>query len=177
MAQTITIQKGTVACNWALNSTGTGTPSQTIFTQSTGIGARVILNSMELSTTSGAASYIGFYIVNGTTGIASMISYIRNDNAYPNFGIVPQQQNFQGYYNGASMTNTSLIYANASGTPRANLAGDNPSGIALLSSTGTNKVFHFPGNFWIANGDSLVVRGYWDATGNVYYNFTVITES
>jgi len=175
MAQTISIQKGTVSCNWSLNSAGTSTPSQTLFTQSSGIGARVIVNSLELYSNTAAAVYIAFYIVNGTTGIASCVGMLHNANSIGNYAIVPQNQSLQSI-NGTNVLNNSVAFM-AAGSGRVNIAADNPSSIRVISPSAQNYAFYLPGNFWIANGDSLTVRGYWDNTGSTYYNFTVITES
>jgi hypothetical protein len=178
MAQTITVVKGTTACSWGTNSSAT--PTQTIFTQSSGVAARVIVNSLELYGNSFDQAYVTFYITNGSTGVSSVIGMLRPGSNSSNYAFTMGNQSLTQTGSSAGFVQGVSVIANATGNVYSSVASTPPSGIQFYASQSPSVGGWFPGNFWIANGDSLIVRGYWNnssATGSVFYNFTVVTES
>lgn len=161
MAQTIAVRAGAVSCNWSLN---TGAPFQTLFTQSGG-AARVILNCLEVDNGSVAGSGVmHLYIYSSGTGIRIPIAPIFTPTSTSNLAVLP------GNINGPSGT----YYALRSQDGAATLEATAASGINSTSA----GFAQIPANFWMGNGDSLMIRGNWNsASGMCYYSFTTITES
>ena len=170
MAQTIASVKGTKACTW------TTATNNVIFTQSTGTATRVIVNALEFSTGSIANFNLSFFIYNSTTGIYQIITLLKSLNVC-NFAIFPQiRDTVQTSVSTTAVSNSVFMYQDSGGavaTMRDASAGNRQIGL----NTASNTSYWFPGNFYMSNGDSLVVSGTWGSAGNTYYNFTTITES
>lgn len=183
MAQTIAAQRGVTTVN------GNGTTATTLFTQSTGISTRVILNSVAIKHDNGAMTRAALCInLNGTGNYACValksVSASGNDtyglNMMPGSNVYPVQtsgntgspypdrwtlfaSNFNAYL-GSTLVNNRM-------------AMNGPNGAFL----GGNSICvdFVPSQFWMNNGDSLVLlhfntNGY---TADALYSFTTITES
>lgn len=176
MPQTISVVKGTVACNWTSNAITA--PQQTIFTQSTGISTRVIINSLELQSTQYGVAALQFFLVNGTTGFASLMGILQTGGRpSSNFALL-QQPGITGNSYGTTQASSAGFVFQENYTVRTSLSTSIPESVQYWPPASGAQAGYLPTNFWIPNGDSLTVRGYWGGgTGNCYYNFTLITES
>jgi hypothetical protein len=170
MAQTITQQKGSVSTTWD-NSIST------LFTLSSGTASRVILNSLTANNDAGNnTAYIWFYIYNSSMGVRNPIAgavAIGSGLAWaPGNTSGPAAYSNSGYaYNNGSM----ILDVSGSG---GSVGSKNPGNLYWTAPASTYHGSYFPAQFWMGNGDSLQVKGYWGGlTGAVYYSFTLVTES
>ena len=183
MAQTVAAQRGTttVSCN--------GTSAITLFTQSTGIATRVILNSVTFrDNTTGNSPRMSLMInVNGS-GNQTAVALMSTPTGVPGSGLTmfpgcnPMPltnitSNPQTYIDRWFIINTEAsinLGENISNT-RWSYVGPNGSS----QTSGAGAIDYVPSQFWMNNGDSLVLRCHTGGSGTatVTYSFTTITES
>lgn len=177
MAQTVAVQRG------ATTVSADGTSKVTLFTQSSGTATRVILNSLSVSFASSSSNAAAMLFIN-ISGSGNYVPVaIRRHNEYATRYL-------------AFMPSDSAVGSSLSATQTTQL----PQGVSL-GSTGANgwpssgvydvvaavygtarsslPLNIVPANFWMANGDSLTMSTYLDATGTatILYHFVTVTES
>lgn len=181
MAQTIVAQRGQSTV------TGNGTTNLTLFTQSTGIATRVIINylSAYMDSTSNNLR-ISLIINGGGAGALSCIAYAGQTASGNSAGI----NMFPGLLGGPVESATGNLNQVEQYLPRA----PNAVGAGPLVNIGANQVRFtsqtntidnsqpaniVPFQFWMNNGDVLLIRGYNgdSSTMTIRYGFTTITES
>ena len=188
MAQTITARSGSTTVSSG-GSTGT-----TLWTQSTGTATRVILNSISVKhPTSGTNGNLVMTLcinvaASGNFAMVAMkntsapysdkygLNMMPNSNYNP-IGTVP------GYV-GSNIPDRWVQYSQAGSTyylgqrPQNNWYYSGPSNIASQGSLIPSDFV--PSQFWINNGDAVVLM-YYDQAGSqtcdLLYSFTTITES
>ena len=185
MAQTIVAQRGSTTV------TSNGTTSVTLFTQSSGIATRVILNSVSWSTPNGTNYPRCSLMVNiNGTGNETCVALLGGTHPSSSGGQTLFPSNTYSPLEGMQATSNYVsrwTVTNMSGSA-SNMLGKNlqngywgfggPNG-----ATGTpndSSIEYVPSQFWMNSGDSLVFRCYRGGTAetaNVYYSFTTITES
>lgn len=186
MAQTIAAQRGTTT------NPSDGSTMTTLFTQSSGIATRVILNGVSWTTTSGGSTINRMALlinVNGT-GVYNLVAVKATSNAGRTaygMNMMPDSRS------SAPVTTTGssagqypdrwVMYSTFAGNYLGtNLAGgrweqSGPNGgFAGMNDFAVDIV---PSQFWMNSGDSLTLltwnnNGY---TASVVYSFTTITES
>lgn len=182
MAQTIAAQRGTTTVS------GNGTTATTLFTQSTGIATRVILNSVVVKHDETVNSRMALCInVNGSGNYACVairaVSNTGNSsygvNMMPGSNLYPVQTtttNAATYVDRwIPFTVSSNHYLGSRVNGGWSWAGPNGS-IQGLASASADLV---PSQFWMNSGDSLVLLHFNSAgfTADALYSFTTITES
>jgi hypothetical protein len=175
MAQTIAMQRGVLTTNWT--DASSSAPLQTIFTQSGGTATRVICNSLQMTTNYNIQGTIQFYLINASSGAATVIGMSRPNTSWYNLAILPRTET-EGYNSGAGIYPSGYFITQANSAV-ANMSLATPASAAAESQQGNNLMF-FPKNQWMGNGDSIAVRGYLHPSATsttVIYNFTTITES
>lgn len=184
MAQTIAIQRGSVACSW--NNTST-----TIFTQSGGTATRVIWGGVEVTqNTAGSGAVSCFWILSSgstSTPIPIAIKAVGN-NSSGSLAMFPDGSSGKGLHSGWQASTGAMISAQAvlkgtsAGTTFANgaggwtVAGGTNNGEQNISSQWWEQ---YPQNFWMGPSDSLVWKGSNgnNTAGTIYYTFVTVTES
>jgi len=184
MAQTIAAQRGSTTV------TSNGQTSVTLFTQSSGVATRVILNSISWAgSSSGNNPRMSLMLNINGTGNETCVAILGATNATTASG--------QTMFPGCSPAPLTNITANPqayidrwlpvswgdSSTPIGKKLTNGywsffgPNGSSQTSEAGS--IEYVPSQFWMNSGDSLVFRCYKSAseTVNVYYSFTTITES
>lgn len=170
MAQTVATFVGNAAVTHS-NAGG----NTTLFTAPSGNGVRVILNGFQASCASSVQCAMTFSIFNSASSNRIVIGGVATSSSVQSFALLPGDSN--GPQTG--------VYASAS-----------PAKFILRSQSNTNQMgniiandvyaecgngayyYYFPGNFWMAPGDTLTMRSVWgNASGNIYWSFTTITES
>lgn len=185
MAQTIVAQRGSTTV------TTNGQTSVTLFTQSSGIATRVILNSVSWGAANGGMNPRMSLMINiNGTGNETCVAILGGTNAsggngqtmFPNCSPFPMN-------NTTAVANAYIdrwIVASLGGS--STMIGKNlTNGYWLFyGPNGSDQSSQFaniefvPSQFWMNSGDSLVFRCYKSGsaeTANVYYSFTTITES
>lgn len=183
MAQTIAAQKGngTVAAN--------GTTALTLFTQSTGIATRVILNSVSYTCGTGSQNpRISLVInVNGT-GNRVPVAIIGISGTGANlFGaaMFPSQQSEKSTM---SLGSSDALHTNhiilGSGKASQTIGTEVTANALRMGGNNTNYEVDFnsfqivPSQFWMNAGDVLEFRCFHEfASATVTWSFTTITES
>lgn len=175
MAQTIVAKTGTISANWYEPT------AHTIFTQSTGSAAKVILNQLACTFPGSTYPYyprFSLWISNSSMGgYKHQIGYYAFQQTAKAVGIFPGSKtpmsNGQGSFIPANFVNFSQSY-----TSLENVSNLVPS---ITVNSGSS---YFPDTFYMNNGDTLYIKGdSYDPnsglyiTGNCYYNFTTIVES
>ena len=157
--------------NWDNASIGT------LFTLSSGTASRVILNSLTANNdNNNATAYIWFYIYNSSMGVRNPIAGALTSGDglawAPGNTSGPAAYSNSGYaYNNGSM----IVSGSNSG---GSVGSRNASSLSWTAPATYGHGNYFPAQFWMGNGDSLQVKGYWGGlTGAVYYSFTLVTES
>ena len=183
MAQTIVAQRGSasVTCD--------GTTAVTLFTQSSGIATRVILNSVTFRDSStgnsprmslminvnGSGNQTAVALVSVPTGISSSgITMFPGGNPMPHTNITANPQTYIDRWFIVNTEASINIGQNISNT-RWNYAG--PNGSTMTSGAGAFE--SVPSQFWMNSGDVLLARCFTgnSGTGTIVYSFTTITES
>jgi hypothetical protein len=182
MAQTISISRGSTTV------LGNGTTRTTLFTLSSGTASRIILGGLSFSGgTENQSSCVGSLLINinGSGNYLPVLYKSVGGGSYRYWSVFPDTAASNN--NGVKIINSAV--ANLANTT---LASDVLNGYATnifnaqnISSGGnvggpgapTNYV---PSNFWMANGDSLVVMAGMSSTAQtitVLYHFVIVTES
>lgn len=177
MAQTVAVQAGGIAHAW------TNTNTSTLFTQSGGTSTRVIINQLQFYCVDGGTpATVGIYLQSAASGTMSMIGGVKF--------IYQSMYTFQAWGGGSQPIDTA--YGNSGtgpyGVPSGYVVGSGSSGgtVGSIGASGVNiytpynyqEFVYFPSSFYMANGDSVKLRGNWSGnSGNCYYSFTTITES
>jgi hypothetical protein len=175
MAQTIVARTGTLSSIQWYEPT-----MHTLFTQSTGAAAKVILNQLACTFPTGSYPYyprFSWWIGNSSMGYKHMIGYYAYQQMSKSVGIFPgtktPQSNGQGSFIAANFVNQNASYTTLESV--SNL---------LPNITINSGSLYFPDTFYMNNGDTLYIRGdSYDSnlgaytTGSCYYNFTTIVES
>lgn len=181
MAQTIVAQRGQSTV------TGNGTTNLTLFTQSTGIATRVIINYVSAYMGSASTNLrISLIIDGGGTGQQACVAYAGQTPSGNSTGI----SMFPGLLGGPIESASGNLNQVEQYLPRApNAVGSGP-----LVNIGTNQIRFtsqantidnsqpaniVPFQFWMNNGDVLLIRAFnqESSTMTVRYGFTTITES
>lgn len=184
MATTIAVQRGTTTVNTD------GGAKVTLFTQSSGIATKVIVGGMTANfpVNNSSARYMVFINVNGS---GNYIPVIVRQHGNSNTRYITT------FPNSESAIGTSLSGKIPDGTSQS-------TGVSIgstlnngwsntMASNGTGQVFQqgltfnqmalniSPGQFWMANGDSLVLSAFIDGgdgyTTSINYHFITVTES
>jgi hypothetical protein len=182
MAQTIAAQRGSTTV------TANGTSTVTLFTQSTGIATRVILNSVSFYTNNGASNTRMSLCINiNGTGNQTCVAIVGTSNGQAGQGLTmfPGCQP-QAFTNITATANTYIDRWIPASLANKNIGTDlqngywgynGPNGSTQDSQGGS--IEYVPSQFWMNSGDSLVFRckSYVADTATVMYSFTTITES
>jgi len=175
MAQTIAVRAGGTGHAW------TGNNTSTLWTQSGGTATRVIINQLQFTCdTNSQPNTVGIYLESAGSGTMSMIGGVKlgyfsihafqawpggnqqAQTAYPGYGT--QQGVSSGFSLGGSTNNA--------------IGGIHPQSLVPYMPYNASDFIFFPSSFYMSNGDSIKIRGYWgNGTGACYYSFTTITES
>lgn len=176
MAQTIAIRAGSTGHAWS------NTNTSTLFTQSGGTATRVIINQLQFTNDAGGSPQgVGIFLESAGTGQMHMIGGVRF--------IYQSMQVFQAWAGGSQEARTS--YGNSGtgpfgvpsghmlrGSSNVSIGAIQPSTLTVATSYNSDEFVFFPNSFYMANGDSVKLRGYWNGgTGACYWSFTTITES
>lgn len=184
MPQTIAAQRGTATV------TANGVTATTLWTQSTGIATRVILNSVVTKHAAGANSRVALLLnVNGTGNYACVAIRCLGSTPDNTYGMIMMPGS-----NAERMTTTAYVttaYTNfwipySIASSGAYLFGNlentrwrmlGPNATELTSTAGSIDIV--PSQFWMNSGDSLIALCYnsTEASTTMLYSFTTITES
>ena len=183
MAQTISVQRGSTTV------LGNGTTRTTIFTLSSGTASRIILAGLSFSAgTENQNNCTGSLLINinGSGSYLPVLYKSVGAGSYRYWAVFPDTSASNN--GGAKILNSAV--SNFVGTT---LASDTLNGYAVnifnaqnissagnVGGPGTVPTNYVPSNFWMANGDSLVVMAYLSSTAQtvtVLYHFIIVTES
>lgn len=185
MAQTIAAQRGTTTVS------GNGTTPTTLWTQSTGVATRVILNSVVMKHDTSFFSRFSLLLnVNGSGNYAAVAAKgVSNQTASsnglimmpgsmtPSMGSIPTGQantSLPDRYIVATISGNTYLFTNMSNT-RWRFYG--PGSIVNTYENGC--IDFVPQQFWMNSGDSLVAicHNSDSFTCDLLYSFTTITET
>ena len=184
MAQTIAVQRGTTT------TPTDGSTKTTLFTQSSGVATRVIVGGITASypTNDTDTKYVVFINVNGSGNYIPVILRANGNSSTRYITTFPNSDSAIG----ASLSGKIPDGTGQSGG--ASIGSSNSGGWATSIASGmTGQIFQqgaafnqmplniSPGNFWIANGDSLVIVAN-NSTNSasvtqINYHFVTVTET
>ena len=183
MAQTIVAQRGTTT------NIADGQTSTTLFTQSTGIATRVILNSVAIKHSEAQLTSMALCInVNGTGNLALVaIKTVANMGRSSYSLVMLPNSSYQrlstittspaNYVDSWAQFNSSANHYLGSRINSSRWEFSGPNGSYV--NQGSTALDQVPSQFWMNNGDSLVILTF-NSNNNitdVLYSFTTITES
>jgi hypothetical protein len=183
MAQTIAVQRGSTTVS------GAGASKTTLFTLSSGTATRVIVGgvSAEFPGNNGYARMLLSINVNGSGSYLPVLFRQHNQysnrylNSWPNsdssIGV-----SLSGRFNDTISQSFGVsIGSSAVGGFPGSIAGSLTGAVYQSSISGDYVPLNItPGQFWMANGDSLVVQAYNELTPasvTIIYHFVTVTES
>jgi hypothetical protein len=184
MAQTVAAQRGSTTV------AGTGIAFLTLFTQSTGVATRVILNTLSARHDGSTLSRLALLInVNGS-GNYSLVALKAGSSANRTVYSINMMPGSSYQPVGSAGNSSTNFYGDRwviQGTQANRFVGTDiqnnrwelygPEGI-FQSSTGVS-IDYVPSQFWMNNGDTLSLLAYNsnEYTTNIVYSFTTITET
>jgi hypothetical protein len=186
MAQTIVAQRGTTT------NASDGVTKTTLFTQSTGIATRVIINSVSFVNPDGTSSGVRMSLminVNGSgsfTPVALVGTNTTAGRALYGLSMMPGSAGGEIASTGTGATpfpsrwvtavaSTASYLGNELANAKFEFSG--PQGNAMSNTD--SPVYIVPNQFWMNSGDvlSIVTWNTNNRSANVVYSFTTITES
>lgn len=176
MAQTILIQRGTTTATGDSSATAV-----TLFTQSGGLGTRVIINQLSFSPAAGTSNTDTKVLLNilSSGGYSNPVGFWWGNSNSVSQGC--WSVGVSGDVWGANASAASAIQPNGFGSNDSpNGAGMGSYNMSQLRFGISNGNSYGPTNFWIGPSDAVQIR-VWRSSGtatyNIGYSFTTITES
>jgi hypothetical protein len=184
MAQTIAVQRGTATVNTD------GGAKVTLFTQSSGTATRVIVGGMtgNFPLNNSSTRYMVFINVNGSGNYIPVIVRAHGNSSIKYITTFPNSESaigpsLSGKISDGTGQSAGVSIGSTLNNGWGNSMGVSTSGQVFQQGLTFNQMALniSPGNFWMANGDSLVLSAYQDAgdgyTTSINYHFITVTES
>ncbi len=187
MAQTIAAQRGTTT------NAGDGTTKTTLFTQSSGIATRVILNGVSAQSAGGTSATFRISLVINVNGSGSFIPVAIRGNASAGrsvYGIsmMPDSKTGEavqslggsaGAYQPSRWVPATVSQPVYFGTEIQNNRWEWFGPVGSYSDALNNSIDYVPSQFWMNSGDTLSIITFNtnNRSADVVYSFTTITES
>jgi hypothetical protein len=117
-----------------------------------------------------------FCTLNSTVGSRNPIGGLAAGNAIASIALFPNDIAGVNANGGTALSPSKFMLRNQSNT---NIPIGNSQPDSCFAECGNGAYYsYFPGNFWMANGDSFQVKSHWgNASGTMYWSFTLVTES
>jgi hypothetical protein len=184
MPQTIAVQRGTATVNTD------GGAKVTLFTQSSGIATRVIVGGItgNFPLNNSSTRYMVFINVNGSGNYIPVIVRQHGNSSARYITTFPNSESAIGTSLAGKISDATGQSAGASIGSSINNGWGNSMGSGVVGQAFQQGIAFnqmalniSPGNFWIANGDSLALSAFVDGgdgyATTINYHFITVTES